>query len=91
MKATRKNLSISIDYGANADAIKCLQKLIHLMRQGQTRYERETINGAILEFSIKHSEPPVYREETINGQFCHVVESKLNKQLRIEQLKHRKK
>lgn len=87
MKATRKNLSISIDYVANADAIKCLEKIMHLMKQGQTRYERETINGAILEFSIKHSEPPAYREEIINGQFCHVVESKMNKEIKAKKRK----
>lgn len=82
MKATLKSLDISIEFGANADAIKCLQKLIHLLRQGRTRYERETINGAILEFAITHAEPPKYREEIINGQFCHVVESKMNKELK---------
>lgn len=88
MKATRKNLNVSIEYGSNKDAIKALQKLIYLMRQGRTRYERELVNDAIIEFAITHAEPPEYREETINGVLCHVVESKMNKELKA--IKHKK-
>jgi hypothetical protein len=87
MKATRKNLNISIEYGSNKDAIKALQKLIFLMRQGRTRYERELINDSILEFAITNAEPLEYKEKIINGQFCHVFESKMNKELKASNRK----
>ena len=87
MKATRKALNISIEYGSNKDAITALQKMIFLMRQGRSRYERELINGAVLEFSIMHAEAPDYREEIINGQLCQVVPSKMNKELKAKKRK----
>lgn len=82
MKAIRKNLTLSIEYGSKDDVIKALQKMIYLIRQGQTRYERELISNAIMEFAIVNVDPIEYKEEIINGQFCHVFPSKMNNELK---------
>jgi hypothetical protein len=78
MKATRKSINISIEYGDINEAIQALRKVSKQIHTGQLRYDRRMQNTALVEWSISNAEPMEYREEIINGQWCQVFQSKMN-------------
>ena len=78
MKATRKLLSISLEFGSVNEVKDALNKIMLQLHNSPLRYDRMKIDTAICEWSITNESEPDYREEFINGNWCQVYQSKMN-------------
>lgn len=79
MKAERKVLSLSLEYGDTREAEAALKQMINNLKSRRTNYDREKFNTAIMEWGIFGLDAEPYRVELINGKTCAVFQSKLNK------------
>lgn len=82
MKAKRKVINISIEYGDRSEVEKAFNVIYNHLKTGKTAYEREKIGTAISEFVIENVEPLEYEEREINGKLCYVFQSSMNKQIK---------
>ena len=79
MKAKRKLLNISIEYTDPHEAEIILQRVVYSIKARQIASDRVINDEVNYEWSIEYLETSDFREEEINGKWCIVIPSKLNK------------
>lgn len=79
MKARRKQLLLSIEYIDVHDAETVLKKVILALQGRVQSSDNHSDNNISYEWSIAYLENTDYREEMIDGKWCIVLQSKMNK------------
>jgi hypothetical protein len=77
-KVVKKVLNISLEYSDLSEVEMALYKLQDALKSGKT-YDRVTYHSSIIEWSCIKATDMEYREEVINGKWCRVYQSKINK------------
>ena len=78
MKSTRKNLQLSMEYGDLSEAIRCLEHVTKQLRRSQTNYDRQIMNGCLVQWGVFNVEFPDHRIEVTEGKTCMIIQSKMN-------------
>jgi len=78
MKASKKIVSINIEYYDENDLKQALLHLKSQLIDYNKEYGRQKLNTALVEFGKIKEYDIQQREEKINGVDCLVIESKLN-------------
>lgn len=79
MKAKRKSISIQIEFVDWEDAEVVLSKIALALRGKNKRADRVCDGELQYQWEIEYLSTPEYREELINGKWCIVIPSKINK------------
>jgi hypothetical protein len=79
MKAKRKQLSICIEYTDPHEAEIVLNRVVSAIKARSISSDRVITDEITYEWSIVYLETSDFREEFINGKWCIVIPSKLNK------------
>jgi hypothetical protein len=77
-KVVKKVLNISLEYSDLSEVEMALYKLQDALKSGKT-YDRVTYQSSIIEWSTIKVADMDYTEQVINGQWCRVYQSKINK------------
>jgi hypothetical protein len=78
MKASKKIVSINIEYYDESDLITALYHLKTQLLHHNKDYGRQKVNTAFIEYGKIKEYGIEPREEIIGGKLCLVIESKLN-------------
>lgn len=77
-KVVKKVLSISLEYSDLNEVQTALWQMQSAIKGGK-KYDRVTYHSSIIEWSCIKASDMEYREEVINGKWCRVYQSKINK------------
>jgi hypothetical protein len=79
MKAKRKQLNITIEYTDPHEAEIVMQRVVMALKARQIASDRVVSDELTFEWSIGYLDVSDFREELINGKWCIVLPSKMNK------------
>jgi hypothetical protein len=77
-KVVKKVLNISLEYSDMDEVQMALFQMQSAIRGGK-KYDRVTYHSSIIEWATMKVSDIHYREEVINGEWCRVYQSKINK------------
>lgn len=79
MKAKRKLLTLVVEYTDPHEVKNVLSRVSLAMNAGVSSTDRVITDEVSYEWSVDYLEYTDYREELINGVWCMVIPSKMNK------------
>lgn len=77
-KVVKKVLNISLEY-SDMDEVQMALFQMQSAIKGGKKYDRVTYHSSIIEWGTMNLSDMEYREEVINGKWCRVYQSKINK------------